>query len=116
MLTNMRTFTACSLVVVLVATGCGDDADSAAEDLCAHLAGATFVTDGGGDELEFYEDEAWWWSGDTVETGGWTCGNNAATWLDGSFGGELTEDDARLILTEPDGFRWTGPELEISSG
>ena len=113
------------IIGLLFATACGDDGSAAGDDLCDRLpdsgfvseqpAGAVMLEDGpqpSADELDFSPDEVWWWTGDTVETGGWTCDINEVVWLDGSFDGELTEHDGRLVITEPDGFRWIGPETD----
>ena len=100
-----------AVAVILSVAACGDDGDDGDDgggssvDLCAELVDTTF--EDGVDELDFYEDEAWWWTGDVVESGSWSCAANQVTWLDGSFGGELSVAENRLVITDADGGVWT---------
>ncbi|MEM9513544.1 MAG: hypothetical protein AAGA42_01695 [Actinomycetota bacterium] len=119
----------CVLSLLLALSACGDESSSTEGSLCPLLPGASFFNerhestiDEGveqevslSEELDFSEDEVGWWSGDTVDTGAWTCSDNDVTWLDGRFRGELQNESGLLVLTTA-GDRWIGPQIDTTEG
>ena len=112
-----------TMMLLLVVTGCGDDDQpTAGDDLCDQVAGSSFVselessavmTEDGAvattEELEYYDDGVDWYSGDTIDSYEWTCADNEVRWTDSFFTARLSLEEGRLVLTEPDDFRWLGP-------
>ncbi|MEM9610011.1 MAG: hypothetical protein AAGA99_21505 [Actinomycetota bacterium] len=111
----------CVCLMLVLAAACGGSSSSAG--LCSQLPGSGFVAENqatptngpddgpaSSDELDFSDDEVDWWSGDTVETGTWSCADDEVAWL-AFFRGELAEEDGVLVINQPDGTRWRGPTV-----